>query len=158
MRDVQGHGENPGVDMTKRRRSFEAAFNLLCGDLLGEGIHRKVFSCKIDPSLVVKVETDEDYRSFANAYEHRNWTDNEHYIAVANWLAPVVSISACGFVMLQKRITPVRLSELPEKLPSFLTDIKPDNFGLYEGRLVACDYSTLITRVNTSLRKAEWSQ
>lgn len=30
---------------------YEDAFNLLCGKLIGQGIHRQVFACKIDPSL-----------------------------------------------------------------------------------------------------------
>lgn len=138
------------------RAAHLGAFNALCGDLLGEGIHRKVFECKIDPTLVVKVETDEVHRSFANVMEHKNWSENELYKPVARWLAPVVSISPCGFVMLQKRVTPLREGEYPEKLPSFLTDIKPANFGLFEGRVVACDYSFLITTISERLKKAFW--
>ena len=36
--------------------TYEDAFNLLCGKLLGEGIHRKVFECRLRDDLVVKVE------------------------------------------------------------------------------------------------------
>ena len=32
------------------------AFNLLCGRKIGFGIHRDVFECKVDKSLVVKVD------------------------------------------------------------------------------------------------------
>lgn len=142
--------------MIDARAAHLGAFNTLCGDLLGEGIHRKVFECKLDPSLVVKVETDEEFRSFANAREHGNWLDNQGYTAVSKWLAPIVSLSPCGLVMLQKRITPLREGEFPDRLPAFLTDIKPSNFGLYEGRVVACDYSFLITTISTRLKKAYW--
>lgn len=142
--------------MSEPKAAFEGAFNLLCGDLLGEGIHRKVFECRIDPTLVVKVETDEHHRSFANVMEHKNWSENELYKPVSSWLAPVVAISPCGLVMLQKRVEPLRESELPEKLPAFLTDTKRANFGLYEGRVVACDYSFLITTISARLKKAEW--
>lgn len=142
--------------MIEPKAAHLGAFNLLCGDLLGEGIHRKVFECTIDPSLVVKVETAEEYRSFANVAEHKNWDENELYKPVAKWLAPVVAISPCGLVMLQKRVIPLRDSELPAQLPAFLTDVKPANFGLYEGRVVACDYSFLITTISTRLRKAHW--
>lgn len=142
--------------MIEPRAAHLGAFNLLCGDVLGEGIHRKVFECSLDPTLVVKVETDEEHRSFANVSEHRNWSENEFYKPVANWLAPVVSISPCGLVMLQKRVTPLRDNELPAQLPAFLTDLKPANFGLFEGRVVACDYSFLVTNISTRLRKADW--
>jgi len=136
-----------------------AAVNVLCGELLGEGISRKVFACKLDPSLVVKVEMpgeSDEYRNFANAYEYRNWHENSDYRPVADWLAPCVSLSPCGLILLQKRVEPLRDSELPEKVPDFLTDLKKANFGLYEGRVVCCDYSTLITRVSKSLKKADW--
>lgn len=128
----------------------------MCGDLLGEGIHRKVFACKTDPSLVVKVETDEEYRSFANVMEHENWSRNQYASAIAKWLAPIVAISPCGLVMLQKRVVPLRDNEVPERLPAFLTDTKRANFGLYEGRVVACDYSFLISTISTKLKKADW--
>lgn len=138
------------------KQAFRDAFDVLCGKLLGEGIHRKVFECRLDPTLVVKVETDEEHRSFANAYEHRNWQECRDYKPVARWLAPVVRISPCGFILLQKRVAPLRQSELPAKLPRFLTDIQVANFGLYEGRIVACDYTTLLTNVRLSERKAHW--
>jgi hypothetical protein len=137
--------------------SHTGAFNLLCGELLGSGIHRKVFACKVDPSLVVKVETDEEFRTFANFTEHKNWTENELYKPVADWLAPVVAISPCGLVSLQKRILPVRPGELPAEVPAFLTDLKAENFGLYEGRVVACDYTFLITNISVRKKKANWS-
>ena len=139
-----------------RAKTFEAAFNLLCGQKIGEGIHREVFECKLDASLVVKVETDEDYRTFANAYEWRNWDENQYWKPVANWLAPCVSISPCGLILLQKRSDPLREAELPEKLPAFLTDIKPSHFGKLDGRIVCCDYTRLITTISHRLKKAEW--
>lgn len=134
----------------------EAAMNTLCGALLGEGIHRKVFACRLDESLVVKVENDEEYRSFANVFEWQNWTDHQFNQSVAKWLAPCTMISPCGLVLIQKRVQPLRESERPEKLPAFLTDVKDANFGLFEGRVVASDYSTIIANASTRLRKAEW--
>jgi len=142
--------------VTEHLGAHLGAFNLLCGELLGEGCHRKVFACRIDQTLVVKVETDEEHRTFANVAEHRNWTENEPYKPASNWLAPIVAISPCGLVMLQKRVEPLRESELPAQIPAFLTDIKPANFGLYEGRVVACDYSFLITTISIRLKKADW--
>lgn len=136
--------------------AFEGAFNLLCGRELGRGIHRQVFECKIDPTLVVKVEHNEDERSFANAFEFRNWDEYSWAGDIAEWLAPVVAISPCGLVLLQRRTLDLRPHELPDKLPAFLTDHKPENYGLLDGRVVCRDYSTLISNASMRLRKVEW--
>lgn len=66
--------------------TYEDAFNLLCGKLVGEGIHRKVFECRLRDDLVVKVEPEENWRYFANVLEMRFWNDHEHYKKVADWL------------------------------------------------------------------------
>ncbi|MBG6194786.1 hypothetical protein IWQ52_002300 [Labrenzia sp. EL_159] len=48
--------------------------------------------------------------------------------------------------------------ELPDKLPTFLTDIKRENFGLFDGRLVCIDYATTIMDASTRLKKADWRE
>ena len=125
---------------------FEEAFNLLCGELLGEGIHRKVFACTSDPSRVVKCETNTGI--FSNAREWRNWDECRYADRWNKWLAPCVAISPLGTVLLQKRVQPLRRGDdLPDKLPAFLTDIKPQNFGWLNGKLVCHDYP----QINSSL-------
>ena len=137
---------------------FEDAFNLLCHHKLGSGIHRDVFECRIDDKLVVKVENDLPWRYFANVLEMKFWNDNQHYEPVAKWLAPCEYLSPDGLVMLQRRVEPLRASDkLPEKLPAFLTDIKADNFGLLDGRVVCFDYALNITSPSTRQKKADWS-
>lgn len=136
--------------------TFEDAFNLLCGELLGEGIHRKVFECKLRPELVVKVEQDER-RYFANVFEERFWTEHEHYSKVAAWLAPCEFLSPDGRLLLQRRVDPLPSGyELPERVPSFVTDMKRSNFGLLDGRLVSVDYSMFLMNPSTRLKKADW--
>ncbi len=133
------------------------AFNLLCGDLIGSGCHRTVYSCRIDPTLVVKVESAES-RRFANVFEHAFWSDNQYNKRVAEWLAPVHSISPDGRVLLQRRADPVPLGyDLPDKLPGFLTDHKRENFGLLDGRLVSVDYAITILPPSMRPRKAWWN-
>lgn len=145
------------MSVTTDQLAHLAAFNVFLGDKLGEGIHRIVFECAIDPTLVVKVEFDERM-NFSNAAEWKNWNESRYYQPMADWLAPCVRISPCGRVLLQKRIIPMREDELPDKVPSFLTDLKPGNFGWYENRVVACDYSTLITSANAKrFKKAHWN-
>ena len=132
----------------------EEAFNLLCGELLGEGAFRKVFACTIDPALVVKVETRTG--SFHNVQEWRTWDECQFWKKGAAWLAPCVSISPYGTVLLQKRVEPLRKAELPEKMPAFMRDVKAENFGLYEGRVVCSDYAFVASILPIKPKKFGW--
>lgn len=135
---------------------FEDCFNMLCGKLLGEGIHRKVFACKIRPDLVVKVETD-DSRGFANVFEQQFWDCYQYCDDVKKWLAPCEFLSPDGRILLQKKCDPVPDSyNLPKVMPEFLTDLKRANFGLLDGRLVCVDYAITVMNPITKPRKAEW--
>lgn len=144
--------------MTDRARTFEDAFNLLCGEKIGSGIHRDVFECRLRPDLVVKVEIEESWRTFANVMEMKFWCDNEHAKGIGEWLAPCEYMSPDGRILLQRRADPVsrRDTVLPDKLPAFLTDIKPANFGWLAGRLVCVDYALVIDNPSARLKKVEW--
>jgi hypothetical protein len=134
---------------------YADAFNMLCGAKIGSGIHRDVFECKLRPELVVKVEID---REFANVFEMKFWDDHQYYNKVAQWLAPCEFLSPDGKILLQQRCDPIsRNYKLPDKLPSFLTDIKRNNFGILNGRLVCIDYAIVISNPSTRLRKAIWN-
>lgn len=135
---------------------FQDCFDLMCGRKIGEGIHRMVFECKVRPDLVVKVESD-DYRYFANVLEFKFWEDHERYAPVSRWLAPCEFLSPEGRILLQKRCDKVPESyKLPKKMPEFLTDMKRDNFGILNGKLVCVDYAMTIPSPVTKLRNAEW--
>lgn len=128
------------------------AFNLLCGKKIGEGIHRDVFECRIRPDLVVKVETATDYRSFANVREELFYSENQYFKKIADWLAPIEFLSPDGRILLMKRCEPVKESDLPAKLPTWITDIKPENFGRLDGRIVLVDYALTNPAPNTRLK------
>jgi hypothetical protein len=136
--------------------TLQDTFSLLCGRLLGGGIHRSVYECRIRPDLVVKVESDE-LRYFANVHEHKFWADNQHRDSVARWLAPSEYLSPDGRVSLQKRVDPIAPSqELPDALPAFLTDVKRSNFGWLDGRLVCVDYAMAAQSAIARLRRVCW--
>lgn len=136
--------------------TYQDAFNLLCGEKIGGGIHRTVFECRIRPEFVVKVE-DEFWRYFANVKEMTFWCDQQHYKPVAKWLAPCEYLSPDGRILLQRRVDPVPSSfKLPDKMPSFLTDFKRDNFGLLDGQLVCVDYAMTIPAPSIRLKRAHW--
>jgi len=136
--------------------TFEDFFNLACGKEIGYGHSRKVFDCNLNPDWVVKVEIEEFHRSFGNVIECSYWDNNKYSDKIAKWLAPCHFLSPDGKILIQSKTQPVRDCELPEKLPSFLTDIKKSNFGLLNGNLVCHDYAITIISSNTKLKNVEW--
>lgn len=132
-------------------RVYEDAMNLLCGALIGEGAHRKVFECVIRKDLVVKVDKDTEYRKFTNVIEMEFWKNNMYNKRVAEWLAPCEYLSPDGLLLLQRRCEGIGRTFLPDKLPKFLTDIKQENFGYFEGRVVCIDYAMTIVNPSTKL-------
>lgn len=127
---VRGHFDgNVSIDM----------FNLMCGKWLGGGISRGVYVLGIDPSLVIKIETVSG--SFQNVMEWETWSSLELDDGPAmDWFAPCHYISSCGTILIQARTRPIDKSQAPKKMPSYFTDVKYQNFGWYDNRIVAHDY------------------
>lgn len=115
-------------------------FRLMCGERLGGGSAREVFVFDADPKRVLKFET--KYASFQNVFEHDTW-QWLRASSVGRWLAPCYALSGNGTILMQARTSPLPFDyKLPKKVPALLGDLKSENFGLFEGRLVAHDYGT----------------
>lgn len=127
--------------------------NLVLGKKLGTGAYRKVYAHRQDKSLVVKVE--EGGRMFSNVVEWETW-QYVQYTALAKWFAPCVDISPCGSILLMKRVEPARMSEMPKQVPAIFTDLKIENWGVLDGKVVCCDYGNLLLNIKGNLKKAEW--
>lgn len=139
-----------------QRLTFEDAFNLLCRGKIGGGIHRTVYECRLRDDLVVKVEND-SHRYFANVFEDKFWADHSYHEPVAKWLAPCRFLSPDARILLMDRADPLPSDyPMPDKMPTFLTDLKRENFGILKGRLVCIDYALTIPSPNSRLRKADW--
>ncbi len=137
--------------------TFEDAFNLLCGDKIGEGVHRTVFACRLHDDLVVKVEAEPAFRYFANVLEMKFWSDADKWMR--GWLAPCRYLSPDGRILLQDRCDPVPSDfdfVMPERVPAFLTDLKRGNFGMLKGNLVCVDYAMVIPAYGRCMKKADW--
>lgn len=115
---------------------------MFLGEIIGSGSCRKVYTLQRQPHLVVKVENRS--HSFQNIAEWQLWEDLKG-TEFAKWLAPCRVISACGSIMIQDRTMPLRIGkdyqEFPTELPTFLTDLKPSNFGKIGKQVVAHDYA-----------------
>lgn len=135
-------------------RDFFAA---MAGDQIGEGECRLVHVARLDPTKVIKFEI--RGKRFQNAVEWNIWDTFGHNPIIARWLAKPTFIAACGTVLVMERTHPIPPNfKLPTKIPAFLADIKRDNFGILDGRLVCHDYGTGFRfEVNgKKLRKVTW--
>lgn len=129
-------------------------WRLMTGPLLGSGCYRKVFALNHNPSLVVKVEQEEG--CFHNVREWDTWQTLQSAPKWNVWLAPCVAISPGGKYLLQVRTDPVRLNELPEKVPAMFTDRKVGNWGRLGKRFVCHDYALTIVDYSLRRTKANW--
>ena len=137
--------------------AFEDSFNLLCGDKLGEGVHRTVFACRLLPDCVVKVEKDDLWRWFANVREMDFWSQYRKQPSVAQHLAECKWLSPDGRILIQRRATPLAHDEpLPTHMPFFLSDMKRCNFGRVDNRIVCVDYAITAMRPRVALTKVTW--
>lgn len=115
--------------------AMKAMLECFVGQRIGGGTTRTVFQCKHDPSKVIKIQSAYEV---ANQMEFRVWEKFGDDPKVGKWLAPVHAISADGRVIVQSRTLP--LINPPKKIPDFLSDLKVQNFGMLDGRVVAHDY------------------
>ena len=130
--------------------------DILIGGKIGSGCYRDVYQCKLDYSLIVKVE--KSGGEFHNIKEWNIWEEVK-YSPLKKWFAPCISISDDGTILIQKKIELGRKKDYPKKVPSFFTDIQTHNFGFIGKQLVCCDYgSTIITRNfnDKNLKIADW--
>ena len=128
------------------------------GSYIGGGIHRMVFEYNLDPTKVVKIEID---NTGSNNNEFEVWNEVRWYTGklsyVPRWFAPCHWISPCGRIMLQSKTKPYVENEKykPDKIPAFLTDLKPDNFGYIGKQLVCHDYPMVVCNLKLGWRSAD---
>lgn len=142
----------PTLSLPDNIEDFMAAF---CGERLGTGVARTVYVFRIQPRYVIKVE--HGHHDWQNVHEWEVWQAAGP--KTMQWLAPCVAISPGGTVLIQERVEPITKDRLPKAVPSFLADLKDDNWGWYDGRAVAVDYGRhrLFEGVEKSrLVKAHW--
>lgn len=128
--------------MTDQSAKYDDLINLICGEELGDGISRNVFVFYLNPKWVVKIAVDCD-SYFQNITEWMIWNELSEWKKMKKWFAPCKFISNSGRILIQQRTEPVRLSDIPEKIPYFFTDQKLDNYGMINGQFVCHDYGTI---------------
>lgn len=142
------------IDNLSPEQLKEFAHLMLGEKRIGYGMSRVVYDHPHDPTKVIKVEA--EGRFFQNVMEWEIWREWSHDDDVAKWLAPCHQISASGRFLIQAKAFDCRPEDIPKKLPRFLTDHKPDNFGVMgfgkKKRVVSRDYGIIKYTLNDTLR------
>lgn len=133
---------------------FNELWDELVGDCIGEGAYRKVYELRHSKDKIIKVE--QNVGAFHNVREWTLWHEARWIPGVSEWLAPCVSISKNGNYLIQRKTTPVALEDMPATCPRFLTDRKIQNFGWYNGKIVAHDYALMNIEFGKRQVKGQW--
>lgn len=146
------------MDRFDLARNFDIAYDaidLLCGKFIGEGNSRIVYDFPMIPGYVIKVNKEEGNHDNINEYDF--YMAVKYQPEIAKWLAPTSWMSNNGRFLLQKKVT--RINErnkknIPDMVPSFLTDMKYENYGFIGKQFVCFDYafSSMIASSNCSTR------
>lgn len=139
-----------------RRDYTREFFSALCGKKLGRGAFREVYRCRFDPKIVFKFELEDS--TFSNVKEWEMWKTVK-YTRFAKWFAPCIEISCHGGVLIQSYAKNIAKADLPTKVPPFFTDLKVENWGLYQGHPVARDYGNhlaLDRGLGGAMKKPHW--
>lgn len=111
---------------------------MFTGPKIAQGVARSVYELIGQPALVLKVEVTE--QTFQNVLEWQFWTSVQ-FTPWAALFAPCRRVSPCGHILIQERTKPLPEDFTLPNLPDFLSDLKPENFGTIDGRLVCHDYA-----------------
>ena len=113
-------------------------FNSFLGDFLGSGYSRYVFESNADSKSVIKIDHNSRGSNFME-WEVWNTVKDTKF---AKWFAPCTYLSPDGKLLIQKKVKELISSDrLPKQLPSFFHDVRPDNFGMLNGKVVCFDYA-----------------
>ena len=152
--------------MSTNESTWRQAFDLLCDERIGYGMSRQVFTSKLLPDCVIKIE--DTAGQFQNVVEWETWnrvkgTDASRWFAECRW------ISNSGAILIMERTRPAIAGEYPEKLPVYLCDFKRTNYGMAGSTkrhgapgkewFVCHDYGTNLLFENgmtKRMRKVEW--
>lgn len=141
------------IDLFDNADIMMAYHDMLCGDLINEGCSRVVYECDYDKSCVVKIHKNVDRLPSDNILEWELWQMVKYMDSdIRKWFAPCLKISENGRILIQKRTKPLtnKQWESLDKVPTYLSDIKRSNFGMYKGSICMHDYAFTLYRLGVS--------
>lgn len=142
--------------MSDNSATWNQAFYLLCDQKINSGMSRTVWSSKLVPDCVIKIE--DTVGQFQNIIEWETWLrvrDTVH----RRWFAPCRWISGNGAILIMERTHEPAPKQYPVNMPAYLTDFKRTNYGMLNGKLVCHDYGTHMLFENgltKRMKPAKW--
>lgn len=125
--------------------------SLCLGRQLGHGMSRNVFESNANPDVVIKVENYADHKQ--NVMEWLVWNQFKDVKGIGKWLCPCYKLSHSGTFLVMAKARDLDPREQPKRIPSFISDNKLENFGMFEGRVVLRDYGTITLALGDKLVK-----
>lgn len=144
-------------NIIERKDILNSFLRCQLGTLMGEGCSRYVFQHPEKKDRVIKIDVGQ---MLSNATEFNVWNDIKDIPEVAKWFAPVYECTPDGRVLIMAKADMNRdLAEYPKMIPSFLGDVKWNNFGFIKNQFVCVDYGInklYVTGAKVKLVKANW--
>lgn len=142
-------------DLLEQPRMLDEMWNMVVGEYIDEGAFRDVYKNRLNPDTVIKVQKLENDH-FDNIMEWKLWESVQYAPKYNKWFAPCLFISPNGRILIQRKTEPLRKADFPKQVPSFLWDLKIDNWGWFRDRPVCHDYGNfnLVRDSDWKLRKA----
>lgn len=144
--------------MSANPSMHKEAFNLLCDELIYQGMSRAVWSSEVMPECVIKVEDRAGF--FQNVVEWETWqrvkdTPMSRWFAACHWISPN------GSILIMERTRLAGDGQYPDRMPAFLSDFKRRNYGMLGDLLVCHDYGTNLLfehGMTKRMVKANWTE
>lgn len=120
------------------------------GDIIGQGRTRTVYALLDKPEWCLKVGNEEALHS-----EFRNQGVIEK-AGLGRWIAPCEWRD--GHFMM-RRTSPASRDNYPASLPAIFVDLKYENWGMLDGRLICHDYALVReTSRPAAVRSVKWKE
>lgn len=132
--------------------------SMICGKKIGSGSYRSVYDFNMNHRLVVKIEP---LSTDCNITEFMLWDEVRGLCGelawVKDWFAPIHWCSPNGKVIIMEKTKQLDKPR-PDKVPSFFTDVKSNNFGWIGNRFVCHDYGFIhrFIKYEKKFQKAKW--
>lgn len=121
------------------------------GKQLGYGMSRSVYLNRAQPDTIIKIENYADHKQ--NVMEWLVWNSFKNVKGIGEWLCPCHALSASGTFLVMDYARDLEPHEKPKRIPSFISDVKLDNFGMLKGRVVLRDYGTVTLSLASGKKK-----
>ena len=144
----------PDKDVQLLHSLMDVLVNL--DEVIGRGATRTVYTLPSNPNVVLKVAPDNPEQ---NEAEYRLY-DRVRGTNIEKYFAEVIAVSDDYRALVMQRTLPINdLSKMPPRLPRIVMDVKVQNLGMCQGKVVFHDYginSLDKSNFTTALKTYNW--